>query len=81
MKEAFIAAEDARFYRHHGIDLIRIIGALITDIREGSFVQGGSTITQQLAKMLFLKPEKTITRNSEEIELFHKIVSGPFIFI
>ena len=69
VKKAFIAAEDTRFYRHHGIDFFRIIGALITDIREGSFVQGGSTITQQLAKMLFLKPEKTITRKIREIAL------------
>jgi len=73
VKDAFIAAEDTRFYSHHGIDVIRIIGALIADIREGSFVQGGSTITQQLAKMLFLKPEKTITRKIKEIALSLRI--------
>ncbi|MCK4792154.1 MAG: transglycosylase domain-containing protein, partial [Desulfobacteraceae bacterium] len=64
---AFIAVEDTRYYKHHGIDLIRTIGALFRNIKEGAFVQGGSTITQQLAKMLFLKPEKTITRKIKEI--------------
>lgn len=66
---AFIAVEDMRYYRHHGIDIIRLIGALFRNIREGAYVQGGSTITQQLAKMLFLKPEKTITRKIKEIVL------------
>ncbi len=67
--KAFLAVEDKRFYRHHGVDFIRIISALIKNIRERGFVQGGSTITQQLAKMLFLKPEKTITRKIKEIVL------------
>lgn len=67
--EAFIAVEDSRYYRHHGIDLFRIISALWTNIRKGTFAQGGSTITQQLAKRLFLKPEKTITRKIKEIAL------------
>jgi penicillin-binding protein 1A len=66
---AFIAVEDMRYYKHHGIDIIRTIGALFRNIKEGAFVQGGSTITQQLAKMLFLKPEKTITRKIKEIVL------------
>jgi len=67
--EAFIAVEDARFYRHHGIDMIRIISAFLTNVRRGAIVQGGSTITQQLAKMLFLKPERTITRKIKEVAL------------
>ena len=67
--KAFLAVEDKRFYKHHGIDFIRIISALIKNIKERGFVQGGSTITQQLAKMLFLKPEKTITRKIKEIVL------------
>ncbi len=71
--EAFIAVEDARYYRHHGIDVIRIISAFWTNIRRGAIVQGGSTITQQLAKMLFLKPEKTITRKIKEVALSLKI--------
>ncbi len=69
VKNAFLAAEDARFYRHCGIDPVRIISAFFTNIKEGAFVQGGSTITQQLAKMIFFKPEKTITRKVKEAAL------------
>lgn len=67
VKNALIAVEDLRFYKHHGIDVIRIASALFTNIKRGSIIQGGSTITQQLAKMIFLKPEKTITRKLQEI--------------
>src|ERR1700741_42880 len=63
---AFIAIEDRRFRWHFGIDLWGTMRALFTDIKEGAFVQGGSTITQQLAKNLFLKPERTIERKIEE---------------
>ena len=66
VKQAFVAAEDEDFYEHKGIDLIRVFGALFKDIRKGDFVQGGSTITQQLVKMLFLKPEKTLARKIQE---------------
>ncbi|MGE5894425.1 MAG: penicillin-binding protein 1A [bacterium] len=69
VKNAFISIEDIRFYRHHGIDFRRIIGALYHDIKAGGYVQGASTITQQLAKMLFLKPEKSIMRKVREIAL------------
>lgn len=69
VKNAFIAVEDARFYQHHGIDIIRIFSALIKDVFEGSFVQGGSTITQQLTKLLFLKPERSISRKIKEAAL------------
>ena len=69
VKNAFLAAEDARFYKHHGIDPVRIISAFFINIKEGAFVQGGSTITQQLAKRIFLKPEKTITRKVKEMAL------------
>ena len=69
VKHAFIAVEDARFYRHAGIDPIRIFSAFLKNVKEGGFVQGGSTITQQLAKMLFFKPEKTITRKVKEIAI------------
>jgi penicillin-binding protein 1A len=66
VKKAFIAIEDVRFYSHPGVDLIGILRALIHDIKARSMVQGGSTITQQLAKMLFLKPEKSIVRKIKE---------------
>jgi penicillin-binding protein 1A len=63
---AFIAIEDRRFRWHFGIDPWGTMRALFTDIKEGAFVQGGSTITQQLAKNLFLKPERTLERKIEE---------------
>ncbi|MBQ6030599.1 MAG: transglycosylase domain-containing protein, partial [Oscillospiraceae bacterium] len=50
VKNAFLAAEDARFYSHPGFDLIRIAGAALHDLRAGSYVEGASTITQQLIK-------------------------------
>jgi len=67
VKNAFIAVEDARFYKHAGIDPVRILSAFVVNLKEGGYVQGGSTITQQLAKMLFFKPEKTITRKVKEM--------------
>jgi len=73
VSRAIIAVEDARFYQHNGIDIIRIGGALIADLKDRTFAQGASTITQQLAKMLFLKPDKTITRKVKEIALSFKI--------
>lgn len=66
VKKAFVAAEDIRFYKHPGVDLIGILRAFYRDIKAGGIVEGGSTITQQLAKMLFLKPEKSITRKIKE---------------
>jgi penicillin-binding protein 1A len=69
VRKAFIAIEDTRFYEHHGIDFIRIFGAIYQDIKAGGYVQGASTITQQLAKMLFLKPEKSIWRKVKEVAL------------
>jgi len=69
VRQAFIAIEDARYFQHSGIDPIRIVGALWADIKSGGYHQGGSTITQQLSKMIFLKPEKTITRKIKEMAL------------
>ncbi|MEW6409207.1 MAG: PBP1A family penicillin-binding protein [Nitrospirota bacterium] len=66
VKDAIIAVEDSRFYSHSGIDLFGIIRAILVDIRERRIVEGGSTITQQLARRLFLKPEKTISRKIKE---------------
>jgi penicillin-binding protein 1A len=73
VKKAVMAIEDQRYLKHRGIDLIRIAGALYTDIRQGRYAQGASTLTQQLAKMVFLTPEKTLTRKAKEILLSLKI--------
>ena len=69
VKKAIIAIEDVRFYYHPGVDFIGILRALIHDIKAGGMKQGGSTITQQLAKMLFLKPEKSLKRKIREAAL------------
>jgi len=63
---AVLAAEDGRFYKHHGIDPRGILRALYTNIRHGAIRQGGSTLTQQLAKNYFLTPERTISRKINE---------------
>lgn len=69
VQSAFIAAEDLRFYRHHGVDLYRTFGALWNDIRTMSLREGGSTITQQLIKITHLSGEKTLPRKAQEIVL------------
>jgi len=66
LKEAVVAVEDKRFYSHRGIELISIIRALVTNLRAGEIVEGGSTITQQLAKNLFLTQERTLDRKFKE---------------
>ncbi|MBC2713810.1 MAG: PBP1A family penicillin-binding protein [Desulfobacteraceae bacterium] len=66
LQKAVITAEDRQFYTHSGIDLKGIARAIITDIRAGEFVQGASTITQQLSKTLFLSPQKTLQRKLKE---------------
>src|SRR5574340_399104 len=67
MINALVAVEDSRFWTHKGIDYIGIARALATDIIHASFKEGGSTITQQLAKVVFLSPEKTIKRKLMEV--------------
>jgi len=67
--KAFIAIEDARFYHHHGIDLQGISRAFWANLRAKQITQGGSTITQQLAKTLFLSPERKIQRKIKEMIL------------
>ena len=64
---AVLAIEDRRFYSHSGIDLYRIAGALVTNLRKGRIVQGASTITQQLVKNLYLSRERTLTRKIREV--------------
>jgi penicillin-binding protein 1B len=63
---AILAVEDQRFEEHRGIDLRRIAGALVANVRAGSVRQGGSTVTQQLVKNFFLTPERTLRRKLQE---------------
>ncbi len=66
LPEAVIATEDRRFYSHFGIDPIGLIRAATADLAAGHVVEGGSTITQQLAKNLFLTPERSLARKMRE---------------
>ena len=70
---AFISAEDARFFEHEGVDVVRIAGAIVADIKAGSYVQGASTISQQLIKLSHLTSEKTISRKAEEAALAYEM--------
>jgi len=70
---AIIAVEDQRFYNHHGFDLIRIASAALTNVRRGRAAQGGSTITQQLARQSFLTTDKTLRRKLQELILAERI--------
>ncbi|MGD8365489.1 MAG: PBP1A family penicillin-binding protein [Desulfobacterales bacterium] len=66
LKKALVATEDRQFYQHVGVNLKAILRAVIKDILAGEFVEGASTITQQLAKTLFLTPRKTLVRKLRE---------------
>jgi penicillin-binding protein 1A len=70
---AFIAAEDSRFYKHKGIDFYSITRAFFKNLEAGTIVQGGSTITQQVTKSFLLTPQKTYTRKIKEAILAHRI--------
>jgi penicillin-binding protein 1A len=69
LPNAFIAIEDRRFYSHYGVDPLGILRAAIANILHRGVSQGGSTLTQQLAKNLFLTQERTLTRKLQEVEL------------
>ncbi|HXH73723.1 MAG TPA: PBP1A family penicillin-binding protein [Bacteriovoracaceae bacterium] len=71
--DAFLAAEDDNFYNHEGIDYSGILRAFLTNIKEGRLVQGGSTITQQVAKSFLLTKERTISRKIKDLLLARKI--------
>lgn len=71
--KAVLAAEDADFYRHEGLDYAGMVRALLVNLREGSFTQGGSTITQQVVKNFLLTPERTIERKVKEVLLARKL--------
>src|SRR5918994_5672094 len=73
LRRAIIAFEDQRFAEHSGMDPIRIVGAVWADIREGRKAQGGSTLTQQLARQSFLTREKKLWRKVREIALARRI--------
>jgi penicillin-binding protein 1A len=65
--KAVVAIEDQRFYEHRGVDLIRIAGSALANLREGRRAQGASTITQQLARQSFLTRDKTVRRKLQEV--------------
>ena len=67
--DAVVATEDRKFFKHHGIDIFGILRASYVNHEAGRIVQGGSTITQQLAKLLFLDPQRTFKRKIQEILL------------
>src|SRR6266852_1030845 len=69
LRDAIIATEDRRFYSHWGIDPVGIARAVYQNFRRGRIVEGGSTITQQLAKVLFLTPDKSLERKLKEAVL------------
>ena len=67
--QAVIATEDRRFFAHHGVDIWGITRAMVRNIRAGRLVEGGSTITQQVAKNIFLTPERSLKRKAQEAML------------
>lgn len=73
IKQSFVAAEDRRFYTHKGVDMWGISRALINNLRQRSVTQGGSTITQQLARIVFLSQDRTLTRKLREAALAYKL--------
>ena len=73
MQQAFIATEDKNFYSHNGYDLFGLARSMVENVLAGRVVQGGSTITQQLSRMLFLSNEQTYSRKLKEIIIAAKI--------
>ena len=72
-QDAVIATEDHRFYTHHGIDYIAVVRALVHNLQSGSIVEGGSTITQQLAKNQFFTQKKELDRKIAEVFMVREI--------
>ncbi|HEY5997259.1 MAG TPA: PBP1A family penicillin-binding protein [Candidatus Deferrimicrobiaceae bacterium] len=70
---AFVAAEDAHFFKHKGVDYLAILRAVVKDVLHGGYAQGASTITQQTVKSLFLTPEKSVQRKMKELILAYRI--------
>jgi penicillin-binding protein 1A len=66
VRNAIVATEDKNFFRHGGVDLPRTFSALVANVQQGGYAQGGSTLTQQLARAIFLSPNKTLSRKINE---------------
>src|ERR1041385_8118324 len=77
LTQAVLAIEDRRYYQHHGLDFLRILGALVADVRAGAITQGGSTITQQVAKNVFLSAGRTPLRKLREVA-FALVLEGRY---
>lgn len=73
MKQAIIATEDKNFYKHRGFDLVALVRSVIVNVVSRRKAQGASTLTQQLARILFLNNEKTIERKIKELVISHRI--------
>jgi penicillin-binding protein 1A len=73
VQHAFVSAEDSRFYQHKGFDLQSIFRAMFKNVEAGKIVQGGSTITQQVAKLMYLSPERKYIRKMKEAILSYRI--------
>jgi penicillin-binding protein 1A len=73
VRKAFLAAEDASFYSHHGIDPVSIVRAIYKNLQSGNAKQGASTITQQVVKNLLLTPEKSLVRKGKEAILSYRL--------
>lgn len=69
LRQAIVAIEDQRFFEHGGVDAVRVFGAALANVREGRRAQGGSTLTQQLARQSFLTLDKTFVRKIQEVIL------------
>ena len=66
--QAVVAVEDARFYEHSGIDPWGIARAMVSNIKAGKMIEGGSTLTQQLVKVIYLSPERKLKRKIKEVK-------------
>ncbi|HEX4439853.1 MAG TPA: biosynthetic peptidoglycan transglycosylase [Thermoanaerobaculia bacterium] len=66
VRNAIVATEDKNFFQHGGIDVKRTLSALVANVQQGGYAQGGSTLTQQLARAIFLSPRKTLSRKVNE---------------
>lgn len=73
LTEAFLATEDQRFKKHHGVDYLGILRALLSNIQAGDIVEGGSTITQQLARIVYFNQERTVARKLKEMLMAQRI--------